>query len=109
MAGDWQLYLTAACAPRARIGFEAGILNIHRRHDESVTHRLDAAAHVAEIARCQAMAAKRLKLPADILRRQGKYRDEVAAQLTPRRKPRPAARFNGKMPRRGAAPREAVL
>jgi glycosyltransferase involved in cell wall biosynthesis len=112
MAGDWQLYLTAACTPGARIGFEAGILNIHRRHDESVTHRLDAAAHVAEIARCQAAAAKRLKLPAEITRRQRGYRDEVAAQLAaaaPRRKPRAAARFPGKIIRRGVATREAVL
>jgi glycosyltransferase involved in cell wall biosynthesis len=108
MAGDWLLYMTAAGAAGARIGFEAGILNIHRRHGESVTHRLDAAAHVAEIARCQAIAAKRLKLPAAVLRRQARYRDEVAAQLSPpRRKARP--RFDGKLIRRPPARQEAAL
>jgi hypothetical protein len=92
MAGDWLLYLTAMAAKDARIGYEARVLNIHRRHQDSVTHALDAAAHVAEIASCHAVARKLLALPAAVERRQGAYRNEVQAQLTrPARRKLPAA------------------
>jgi glycosyltransferase involved in cell wall biosynthesis len=93
MAGDWILYLTAMAAKDARIGYEAQVLNIHRRHGSSVTHALDAEAHIAEIARCHAFARKILALPAPAEGQQAAYRAEVRAQLTPapRRKLRAAA------------------
>ena len=82
MAGDWRLYLQALAAPGARIAYEATPLNVHRRHAESVTHALKADRHVAEIARCHALA--RGSLPGR--RRRGApgqqgYLREVAAQL----------------------------
>jgi glycosyltransferase involved in cell wall biosynthesis len=89
MAGDWLLYLTAMAGSQARIGYEARILNIHRRHEDSVTHGLGAEAHVAEIARCHAFARKLLALPAAVEREQAAYRQQVRAQLArpaPRRK-----------------------
>jgi glycosyltransferase involved in cell wall biosynthesis len=81
MAGDWMLYLTALAAPGARIGYEAQPVNIHRRHEASVTHLMDQDRHVTEIARCQAFARKMLKLTPEAERQQTAYRDEVAAQL----------------------------
>jgi glycosyltransferase involved in cell wall biosynthesis len=82
MAGDWILYLTAMAQKDARIGYEARILNIHRRHQDSVTHTLGADAHVAEIARCHAYARKLFAPPAAVAGLQAAYRGEVKAQLT---------------------------
>jgi glycosyltransferase involved in cell wall biosynthesis len=81
MAGDWLLYLRALTAQGAKIGYEAQPLNVHRRHEESVTQRMSMRRHIAEIARCQALAAKLLNLPAEAERRQRAYRDEVTAQF----------------------------
>ena len=81
MAGDWLLYLTALSAPGALIGYEARPLNVHRRHANSVTHALNADRHVAEIARCHAVAAGAFVLPAAVERVQGDYVAEVAQQL----------------------------
>ena len=95
MAGDWLLYLTALAGKDARIGYESGILNVHRRHEASVTHAMDASAHVGEIARCHEAARKLLELPAGIERRQAAYRNEVRTQLAPeagRRMPAAALR-----------------
>jgi glycosyltransferase involved in cell wall biosynthesis len=81
MAGDWRLYLEALRLPGARIAYEAAPLNVHRRHAESVTHALKADRHVAEIARCHAVAAT--LLPQDVALRaaQATYLQDVAAQL----------------------------
>jgi glycosyltransferase involved in cell wall biosynthesis len=81
LAGDWLLYLTVLATPGALVGYEAQTLNIHRRHEASVTHALDAGRHVAEIARCQAAAAALFELPPAVLERQAAYQAEVAAQL----------------------------
>ncbi len=94
MAGDWLLYLTAMAGGEARIGYEAQPLNIHRRHEDSVTHALDANAHVAEIARCHEFAGKLFAIPPEVEHRQSAYRDQIQAQLAPpagRRKVRAAA------------------
>jgi hypothetical protein len=92
MAGDWLLYLNALAGSQARIGYEAGVLNVHRRHEDSVTHALGAEAHVAEIARCHAAARKLLALPAAVERQQRAYRGQVQAQLArPVRRRMPAA------------------
>lgn len=61
LAGDWRLYLALA-EQEGNIAYVATPLNIHRRHGGGVTQKLSAHAHVAEIARCQALAAKTLKL-----------------------------------------------
>jgi len=83
MAGDWRLYLEALRRPGARVAYEATPLNVHRRHAESVTHALKADLHVAEIARCHAVAVTALtEEPAARLRPvQDTYLREVAAQL----------------------------
>jgi glycosyltransferase involved in cell wall biosynthesis len=52
VAGDWRLYLQALAAPGARIAYESDSLNVHRRHAESVTHKLNIDKHLNEIRRC---------------------------------------------------------
>jgi hypothetical protein len=83
MAGDWRLYLQALSIPGARVAYVSTPLNVHRRHSGSVTHRLGAEKHIAEIQSCQAFA--RSAFPS--LRRSGiaaqkKYLEEVTEQLT---------------------------
>jgi len=61
LAGDWRLYLALA-EQEGDIAYVAAPLNIHRRHGGGVTQKLSAAAHLAEIARMQSLAAMTLKL-----------------------------------------------
>jgi len=53
VAGDWRIY-SEICAADGKVVYEAQALNGHRRHDNSVTHALDAEHHLAEIAEMQA-------------------------------------------------------
>jgi glycosyltransferase involved in cell wall biosynthesis len=85
LAGDWRLYLQALSVPGVRIGYISSTLNKHRRHDESVTHTLDAEKHVAEIVRCHAFAADAFQLPQSYRDLQRAYATMVREQLT--RKP----------------------
>jgi glycosyltransferase involved in cell wall biosynthesis len=84
MAGDWRLYLETLVAPGARVAYVADPLNVHRRHAESVTHALKAELHLAEIARCQAFAAKKLRAGAKLRGQQEKYLSSIKAQLMER-------------------------
>ena len=52
MAGDWRVYAEVLSAGGS-IAYVAQPLNIHRRHAASVTHRLTAKLHLAEVARMQ--------------------------------------------------------
>jgi hypothetical protein len=92
MAGDWRLYLQALSPQGAKIGYEAAPLNVHRRHAQSVTHALNADAHVAEIVRCQAVARQSVALPRDVCDAQRRYIDEVSVQLGATRAARKAPR-----------------
>ncbi|MGQ4275115.1 glycoside hydrolase family 99-like domain-containing protein [Terrihabitans sp. B22-R8] len=49
-AGDWRIYLES-CRRGADVAYCAEALNVHRRHDDSVTHSLDRSRHFAEIER----------------------------------------------------------
>jgi glycosyltransferase involved in cell wall biosynthesis len=98
MAGDWRLYLELLDQPDAAIAYVAEPLNVHRRHSASVTHRLDAERHVAEIARMQLLAAERLVADVGLRARQARVLDEVAATLgtvlpAPIAAPRPRPRL----------------
>ena len=50
LVGDWRLYLELLSQRSASVSYVAESLNIHRRHDASVTHSLCAANHLDEIA-----------------------------------------------------------
>jgi hypothetical protein len=91
MAGDWRLYLQALAEPGARVAYEATPLNVHRRHAASVTHALDGARHVEEIARCHAFAREAFPAATAAAAAQKAYVAEVSAQFglkPPRRRRR---------------------
>ncbi|WP_026440377.1 glycoside hydrolase family 99-like domain-containing protein [Acidocella facilis] len=90
LAGDWRLYLELLAGQAGRVAFIATPLNTHRRHQSSVTARLDHAAHLAEIERLHALAAARLQLPPGVLAAQAAYRTQLAGQFA-RAKKKPAA------------------
>jgi hypothetical protein len=111
MAGDWRLYLEALVLPGAKVAYEAEPLNVHRRHAASVTHALDANRHVAEIARCHAVAIREFALPEPVAVKQAEYAAEVAQQLgavvkkpdvvqTPREKSKKSAQSRRKIARK---------
>jgi glycosyltransferase involved in cell wall biosynthesis len=80
LAGDWRLYLEHALRGGGVV-YDPAPLNGHRRHDVSVTHRLDPVRHLGEITAMQALAAERLGLDAATRARQAAYRDFIAAIL----------------------------
>jgi glycosyltransferase involved in cell wall biosynthesis len=93
LAGDWALYLAALAGSTGRVVYVAAPLNTHRRHGGGVTQRLDPAAHVAEIARAQAVAAQRLGLDDAARAAQAADLATVAAGIAaPLRAPRKIAR-----------------
>jgi hypothetical protein len=83
MAGDWRLYLQALSIPGARIAYVSTPLNVHRRHSGSVTHKLSAERHIAEIESCHAFARSAFpSLNRAGIAAQKKYIEEVTEQLT---------------------------
>jgi glycosyltransferase involved in cell wall biosynthesis len=110
MAGDWRLYLQALSKADARVAYCAEPLNTHRRHARSVTHALDAARHLAEIAACQKFAASGFRLDPETTSAQGRYLKEVEKQFSskPNKMAPPAAtarsqRRSPKTPRKRSA------
>ena len=82
IAGDWRLYLEALAGEAAgNVVYVAAPLNVHRRHDASITRQLDPARHVAEIRRIHRIAAQRLNGGPDLRRRQRAYLKQVTEQL----------------------------
>ena len=80
MAGDWRLYLELLADSAASVVYVARPLNVHRRHEDSVTHRLDWARHVDEIAQMQALAARRMDVDRDGRARQDRYLRDLRAR-----------------------------
>ncbi|GJD66304.1 glycoside hydrolase family 99-like domain-containing protein [Methylobacterium frigidaeris] len=76
-AGDWLIYLSALSKRGAKVGYEAAILNHHRRHKDSVTHQLDAAAHIAEVAEVHNFANSIFELDRSVKERQKAYLTEI--------------------------------
>jgi glycosyltransferase involved in cell wall biosynthesis len=82
MAGDWHLYLEALSTPGAMIAYESSPLNIHRRHEQSVTHALDVERHMAEIKQCHDFAREKYpNLATRCIEAQKAYLSEVTHQL----------------------------
>ena len=84
MAGDWRLYVEA-CG-MGRIGYHADALNVHRRHDSSVTHALRKDTHLDEVARLHGLVRERTGA-AGVSDKQARYIDELRTQfgVTPTR------------------------
>ena len=58
VAGDWRIYAEVLARKGAQIAYVSEPLNRHRRHAASVTARIGAAAHAAEIARMQRVVGR---------------------------------------------------
>nr|WP_277302607.1 glycoside hydrolase family 99-like domain-containing protein [Asaia bogorensis] len=81
LAGDWRLYVELLLQPGAQIAYLARPLNIHRRHERSVTGALDPAEHLDEIEIMQDFVARRIGAGADLAARQSAYRAALRAQF----------------------------
>jgi hypothetical protein len=80
LAGDWRLYVEAALG-EGRVSYLAEPLNIHRRHDESVTHALEPERHLDEVRRVHTQIARRLTLDHGALEGMRRYESELAVQF----------------------------
>lgn len=78
LAGDWRLYLDLLAHASGDVVWIAEPLNIHRRHATGATGTLDAASHLAEIARIHDIAGGLLDLDGDIRLAQRRWRDDFA-------------------------------
>ena len=81
MAGDWRLYLAACETGQGSVGYVAEPLNIHRRHQTSVTGSLEIEAHLSEIRKMHKKANKFLGRTATVAQRQSDYLDEARKWL----------------------------
>jgi hypothetical protein len=81
VAGDWRLYLQALAVQGSEVAYCAEPLNTHRRHAGSVTHALNSAKHVGEIAACQAFVRAAFRIGRDCEAAQASYLEEVSKQL----------------------------
>ncbi|RUT25902.1 hypothetical protein C0V97_08640 [Asaia sp. W19] len=81
LAGDWRVYLEILMQPGAQIAYLARPLNIHRRHQRSVTGALDESAHLAEIERLHDEIATRFGRAEDLMQAQKLYRDGLRRQF----------------------------
>ncbi|AOX21236.1 hypothetical protein A0U90_05860 [Kozakia baliensis] len=81
IAGDWRLYVELLDQPDAELVYVAEPLNIHRRHSQSATHRLDLQKHLAEIIAVQDEIAKRFGNPCEMRDRQHAYRRTLIRQF----------------------------
>ncbi|NVN44991.1 glycoside hydrolase family 99-like domain-containing protein [Asaia siamensis] len=86
LAGDWRIYIELLMRPGSQIAYLAQPLNIHRRHDRSVTGSLDQKSHLGEIAMMHDLISSRLGSSVELIRAQRAYRDLLRDQfgLTPR-------------------------
>ena len=74
MAGDWRVYAQVLARPGARIAYVARPLNHHRRHTRSVTARLTAAAHAAEVQKVHQAVGQLAGADPALRERQRRYR-----------------------------------
>ena len=88
LTGDWHLYAAAALqAPR--VAYLSSPLNIHRRHESSVTASLNAHRHVEEVERVHDFVAEELDVDDTVRQRMREYADMlrrqfgIATQTTP--------------------------
>jgi glycosyltransferase involved in cell wall biosynthesis len=79
MAGDWRVYIELLAASAGHVAYVASPLNVHRRHEASVTHRLKGRRHREEIARVHRAIRDRLGADEPLRKRQAAYLRELAA------------------------------
>ena len=74
VTGDWRVYAEVLARKGAQVAYVSRPLNRHRRHPASVTARMTAAAHTAEIARVQGVVGRLVGGDAALRQRQRQYR-----------------------------------
>jgi glycosyltransferase involved in cell wall biosynthesis len=80
LTGDWHLYVAAALKGR-RVGYVAEALNIHRRHDRSVTSSLAKRRHVDEVQRVHDYIVRSLDVDETARARMSAYAAELERQF----------------------------
>ncbi len=81
VAGDWRLYIELLREEGAQVAYVAEPLNIHRRHDDSTTHRLAAQKHLGEVARIHRLIGRQPTVLDEDRMRQRAYRTQLAEQF----------------------------
>jgi glycosyltransferase involved in cell wall biosynthesis len=81
LAGDWRLYVELMAASVGHVGYIAAPLNVHRRHDSSVTYAVQGDRHLGEIARMHKVIKQRLDPDEAMLGRQAAYQQTVSRLL----------------------------
>lgn len=79
VAGDWFFYISIL--QRGKINFISKALNLHRRHEKSVTKSLDAKRHLSEIVEIQDYVYHKFGVNRDVREKALKYREKVAKIL----------------------------
>jgi glycosyltransferase involved in cell wall biosynthesis len=80
LTGDWHLYVTAALDD-CRVGYVAEPLNVHRRHDGSVTGALAKGRHVDEVRKVHDHVLQSLGDDKDVEARMAEYVRELEHQF----------------------------
>lgn len=83
VAGDWAAYvhLLSQSGERAAVSFHAAPLNLHRRHNDSVTIAKFGQAELDEIARMQAFAAQTVEVSAEHKTKAAAYLNVLCEQF----------------------------
>jgi len=63
------------------VSYIADSLNVHRRHDESVTHSLDTDSHLQEIESIHALVSRKVDPDFEIVQSMQEYIDELRVQF----------------------------
>ncbi|MBM3393558.1 MAG: glycosyltransferase, partial [Betaproteobacteria bacterium] len=79
VAGDWLLYLEVL--KQGRMVFRNRSLNLHRRHDASITQALAAKQHLEEVRQLQRLAMSLSQPSEDVALRAGRYLEHVRSYL----------------------------
>jgi hypothetical protein len=81
VAGDWRIYLEVLLGGGGRVAYSAATLNLHRRHEASVTGRIGNSAHLDEVSRVHALVRHRLGEDPALAARQNIYLEKLSEQF----------------------------
>ncbi len=81
LVGDWRLYLEVLLQSESEISYVNEALNVHRRHQSSLTRQIDPKRHLAEIRSVHAHIGGSLKNNRSLIDSMQVYQHEVAAEL----------------------------
>ena len=81
LVGDWRLYLEVLMCNKNSIAYLTSPLNTHRRHQKSVTHSLDHAAHLSEIQAMHLLVSELMPADTDMQDEMQAYINELRKQF----------------------------